>query len=208
MTKHTVSSGILFIYLFSALLAGVIGNTFATDFNASKDLNSDIKKQKQAPTTASVDLIEKSIDYQKLMQVGSATLTFLFWDVYRSSLYTSTGDYPLDNNQQVLVLKIDYLRDIDKAELIEQTIAQWQHLGLKEEDFNQFVPRLAEIWPDITAGDSLALLVNDKMGHFYLNNLSIGGIEDNNFSKIFIDIWLSKKTSQPRLRKQLIGKTK
>ena len=168
----------------------------------------DIKKQKTITTAVSAVSLRKSINYHQLKEVGSATFTFLFWDVYRSSLYTTSGAYPLKNNHQVLVLNIEYLRDIEKSELIEQTIAQWQHIGLKEQEFSHFVVQLEEIWPNITAGDSLALLIDDETNHFYLNNQPIGVIQNNNFGQIFIDIWLSKKTSQPKLRKQLIGRIK
>ncbi len=155
----------------------------------------------------SVNDFAVSLDYSDFQLVGSATLTFLFWDIYRSTLYTTSGRYPSVDNKDSLVFKIEYLRDVEKSELIEQTIAQWQHIGLAQQQFNGYISQLENIWPNIKKGDTLALLINDSANNFYLNNRAIGGIDDSTFGQLFIDIWLSKKTSQPKLRLQLIGGT-
>ena len=46
-----------------------------------------------------------------------------------------------------------------------------------------------------------------RAAFFYFNKVHIGRIDDHTFGQIFLDIWLAEKTSQPKLRSQLLGQT-
>lgn len=138
------------------------------------------------------------------VQVGNATFTFLFWDIYNSRLFTKTGKYD-DNSGQDLLFKINYLKDISADELIKRTVEQWQHLKYDESKYQHYIPKMKAIWPDIKSGDSLTLYRKNQTTIFYFNNEEVGNINDKSFSNLFLDIWLSNNTSQPKLRKQLIG---
>ena len=140
--------------------------------------------------------------------VGETTLSFLFWDLYTSKLLTTSGNYPIDTVTEKLIFEINYLTDITKNDLIKHTVEQWQHLQILEKDYQQFVPQLIKIWPDITKGDTLALLINDQVSVFYFNQNYIGSIESPEFGQIFIDIWLANNTSKPTLRLELLGGNK
>ncbi|MEI8646244.1 chalcone isomerase family protein [Pseudoalteromonas sp. Hal040] len=43
------------------------------------------------------------------------------------------------------------------------------------------------------------------IGTFYFNDKELGQIDDKRFADNFLAIWLSADTSEPSLRKQLIG---
>lgn len=155
----------------------------------------------------------KSLHYQyneiisQVKSVGSAKFSMLFWDIYQSTLYTATGRYEQGIINQPMLFQIKYLRDIRADDLIEKTAEQWRHIGVLENKFSPFIPQLKAIWPNINQGDSLSLYVKDGVSYFYCNEKPIGQINDENFGPMFLDIWLSSKTSQPKLRKQLIGET-
>ena len=72
-------------------------------------------------------------------------------------------------------------------------------------DYRQFIPLLTDIWPNISAGDSLTLLIKDQKSFFYFNDTYIGHVENESFGPLFLSIWLSPKTSQKSLRKKLLG---
>lgn len=144
------------------------------------------------------------VEQLQLKDVGQTTFSVLFWDIYTSKLQTSTGRYPLQDNAQSLLYQIEYLADISSKDLIQRTVEQWQHLGVPEETYQPFVPELAQLWPDIRDGDSLALLVRQQRSAFYFNGNYIGDIANTEFSGLFLDIWLSEKTSQPKLRQELL----
>lgn len=179
------------------------------------------------PSVQSLDQLPESAQTLSLKEVGSAKFSVLFWDIYQSKLFTSSGSFPNEDKEHVVLFEIEYLRDISKGDLIDRTIEQWQHIGLKEYDYQHYLAQLEAIWPDIVAGDKLSLLIGGNKSSFFFNQRKIGTIlekppsgtyqensvklsnaRENNsaFGKTFIDIWLSEKTSQPKLRQQLLGK--
>ncbi len=142
----------------------------------------------------------------QLKLVGQAQFSVLFWDIYASRLYTPSGQF--DGVKPEVLFEITYQKDITKKDLIERTVEQWLHLGVKESDYQRFVSQLGTLWPDITKGDKLALQVGKNNSVFYMNDKYIGQIEDKWFAGLFLDIWLSPQTSQPKLRLQLLGEKK
>lgn len=136
--------------------------------------------------------------------VGEARLTFLFWSVYDSRLYSLDGQY--SDGQRPLRLEIQYLLDVDSDDLVSRTLAEWQHQQLQHPRQQQWALQLATIWPDIREGDVLALELDDQGGNiFYLNGQRLGGVDDAAFGAQFLAIWLSPATSRPELRLALIG---
>ncbi len=155
----------------------------------------------------SEDLLENlPLEYKQLgfKEVGRAKFSVLFWDIYNSSLYSKSGNYYHDNSPEAILFKIEYLKDITTEDLLERTVEQWKHLNISESQYTPYISRLKAIWPNISSGDSLTMLVEEKKSIFYFNNVKVGVITDKAFSKLFLDIWLSPKTSQAKLRAQLL----
>ncbi|WP_286269400.1 chalcone isomerase family protein [Thalassotalea hakodatensis] len=155
-------------------------------------------------STAQANLLAINKIKSELTQVGKATFSFMFWDIYESKLYTQNGSYSTTSNQPLL-LDIHYLKDITRDDLLENTVEQWQYLGFTKEQYGKYLDTLRVLWPNIEKGDSLALLYANNQSHFYFNGELLGTIEDTKFAEVFLAIWLSEKTSQPALRKRLIG---
>jgi hypothetical protein len=152
-----------------------------------------------------------------LTLVGSAQFSVLFWDIYNSRLHTSSGKYSptssfnktgATDRKSPLLFEIEYLRDITKQDLISRTVEQWEHLAIEPTIYVDFIPLLEAIWPNIKAGDSLALWVDGTTSHFYFNGAHIGTVSQDNFGQLFTAIWLAPNTSQPKLRDKLIGENK
>lgn len=163
--------------------------------------------QQSAATSDNIHNLSK----QGFSEVGSAQFSVLFWDIYQSTLYTPTGKFnqsvsanPNEDTQAIL-FEIKYLRDISKQDLIERTVEQWQHLGMVDNDYSSYLPLLEKIWPDIKKGDRLALLLQQDSSRFYFNDQFAGEIADQVFGEQFLAIWLAENTSQPKLRRQLLG---
>jgi hypothetical protein len=139
-----------------------------------------------------------------MQKVGQAKLKILFWNVYRSTLYSQDGRYV--GSHLPLALRIHYLRNIDAEELVEKTADEWRKLGLPGAQTKPWLDQLLQIWPDIKKGDELLLLVNeDRSSAFFFNDMPLENITDVEFGSNFLRIWLDKKSSYPKLRKQLIG---
>lgn len=136
--------------------------------------------------------------------VGEARLKVLFWSVYDSSLFSEDGRYT--EGQRPLRLEIQYLRDIEASDLLQNTESEWEGLPGIPAASSEWLQELALIWPDVKKNDVLAFEVdNEGAGEFFLNDEPLGGVDDSDFSSYFLDIWLSPETSRPKLRQALIG---
>lgn len=136
--------------------------------------------------------------------VGQARLKVLFWPVYDSRLYSLDGAY--HDGQRPLRLEIRYLRDIAAAELVENTQNEWQRLPPVPAQSEQWLQQLAQMWPDVSAGDVLDLQVGAHgRSAFRVNGQLLGVVDDPDFGQYFLSIWLSPQTSRPDLRLALIG---
>ena len=144
----------------------------------------------------------RAMDLQK---VGEARLDVFIWPVYHSRLYTADGSYV--TGQRPVRLEIEYLRDIDADDLVARTGAEWRHLNVTHERRQRWLARLTDLWPDVTEGDILSLVVDERnVSTFYRNGERLGTLEDPEFGQQFLDIWLSPDTSRPELRLAMLGK--
>ena len=138
--------------------------------------------------------------------VGQSRFEYYFWDVYDAKLATPSGKYQF--GQHPVKLSLTYLRDFAAKDIVKATNEQWQHLG-KTDLLGKFDQQLLALWPDIKEGETLSFITDMQgIGTFYHNDTKLGGIDDSQFADNFLAIWLSPKTSQPDMRKQLIGEQK
>ena len=157
-----------------------------------------------------------------LQKLGEGEMNYLFWHVYNAEFYAKQNKFNVNNYPQAL--KLTYKRDIEKADFVEATIDQWDKLHKLDNNIlvtstqrKAWKEKLQTIFPDIHTNDIILLVVNEKKeSHFYLkkfetktatnNNYTlIGTINEPDFGAYFLSIWLSEYTSEPKLRKKLIG---
>jgi hypothetical protein len=133
--------------------------------------------------------------------IGEGTMKVLFFDLYHARLYGNTADKSTHS-----LFEINYLKDIPAKKLISATREQWEHIGLSNTAIPQWLSEIEQIWPDINKGDTLILRRNENgQAEFYHQNNYIGTVADPRFTDAFLAIWLSEKTSEPTLRKKLLG---
>jgi len=149
----------------------------------------------------------KSAVTDKLNKVGEGTMSWMFINIYKASLFTFDGAYQVNDFPQAL--SITYLKNISKKRLIEATKDQWLLQGYELAQVKPWLNLLSKIWPDIKSGDNLTFyLETSSKAIFYYNQKPIGEVSDADLVSAFIAIWLSDKTSQPALRQQLLGESK
>ena len=144
---------------------------------------------------------------QGLQQIGSGTLRWLGFPVYAASTWASVPALPLDGSVPApFALQIIYARNISADDLVSATESAWQDLGLLDDKAISWLPQLQQLWPDVKAGDSLVLHIDQhRQAHFYYNGTVIGRIADHEFGPRFAAIWLHPDSSEPVLRRQLLG---
>lgn len=144
----------------------------------------------------------KTLNKNNVVLVGEAQFSVMFWDIYKSRLFTPSGKY--NGINPTIIFEITYQKDITTSQLIKRTIEQWQKMNIEAAKYQPYLTELTSLWPNITSGDRLALQVADDSSHFYFNDNYVGSIKSPNFAPLFLGIWLSPNTTQPDFRKKLL----
>ncbi|WP_116472589.1 chalcone isomerase family protein [Zobellella maritima] len=137
-----------------------------------------------------------------LTLVGEGKMRWLFWELYQARFYSQDGEYRPGDYPQALELR--YARNIDRDDLLEATVVEWERLGI---DWKPEWPRqLARIWPSVSRRDELVLRVDDNgISRFYFNWQLLGEMTDPEFGPAFLEIWMSSNSRDPALTRQLKG---
>jgi hypothetical protein len=65
---------------------------------------------------------------------------------------------------------------------------------------------MTQVFPDVKDGDRITGLMVPGLGaRFAINGVVKGDIRDLEFARLFFGIWLSDKSSEPALRRALLG---
>lgn len=134
---------------------------------------------------------------------GEATYRVLVFSLYKARLHSCSNDFRFPEVVP-FQLTLEYQRDISRQQLVSATLDQWRKQDL--EPPAHWEQQLHELFPDVKAGDSLALLVDsDYRSYLSLNETRIGTIAEREFSIAMAGIWLAANTSAPQHRNKLIG---
>jgi hypothetical protein len=75
-----------------------------------------------------------------------------------------------------------------------------------EKLLNKWYQQMADLFPNVKEGENITgVFDKNQHSHFYYQGKLIGTIEDKVFGQSFFGIWLHEKTSEPKMRKQLLG---
>ena len=140
--------------------------------------------------------------------LGEATLRYLGWQVYDIRLWAD-GPRALDRPEAArLALELRYARALDGSAIAERSLQEMQGIGpVSRDQGERWLAALRGIFPDVDKGDRITGLQLPGEGtRFWVNGRSAGELRDAEFTRLFFGIWLSPRTSQPRLREALLGK--
>jgi hypothetical protein len=139
-------------------------------------------------------------------KVGEGRLTYMFWDVYDTTLYAPQGQW---QNTRPFALKLSYLRDVSGGDIVYQSIKEIRDQGVNDEiKLAAWHTQLKKIFPNVVKGSSL-IGIYKQTGEtiFYDGEYKIGQISNPEFGRLFFNIWLGEKTNVPHLRKKLLGRS-
>lgn len=146
--------------------------------------------------------INKHIPQAEL--VGEGKMTFMFWDVYDAQLFAPEGDF---QDSPPYALTLTYLRDFSGEDIAERSVKEMKKQGFDDtQALDEWLNTMSEIFPDVAKGEKLTgVFKQDGTTEFFKNDESIGTVENQAFGEQFFAIWLNEKTSDPSLRKKLLG---
>lgn len=154
------------------------------------------------PNAFANEVIKKSIADASV--VGEGRLTVAFWDVYDATLYAPEGKWDVS---KPFALSIRYFRNISGKDIADRSVQEMRAQGFDDEvKLAAWNAQLKNIIPDVQNGSVLsAIFVPGQKTAFYDGKEPIGSIKGNEFAQRFFDIWLSEDTSEPELRRKLLG---
>ncbi len=139
--------------------------------------------------------------------LGSGTLRFLGLRVYDARLWVGPRFDPAAPAAAPLALELEYARQLSGARIAERSLLEMRRVdGIGAEQGARWLAALRALFPDVHPGDRLTAVQQPGAGlRFFLNARPIGELRDPDFAGRFVAIWLGPQTSEPALRRQLLG---
>ncbi|MGQ0286924.1 hypothetical protein ACT2CV_06945 [Pasteurellaceae bacterium 22721_9_1] len=125
--------------------------------------------------------------------------------VYTIALHTETGNY--QENERPLMLTFTYDKQVEGKNFAVSLIKELENFKI-EADTEGWLKELQRIFPDFSPNDKLSYIALEDKGYFVLNDTVLDYEFDQQFNQAFIDIWLSPQTKHPKMRANLIDKSK
>ena len=139
--------------------------------------------------------------------VGQHLFKFFGLEIYHISLWSSPEWMPDKWNQQSFALSLVYSRNLSGEDIARRSISEIKkQRALTEDTTKQWMSQLSALIPSVKPGDRLTGVYQPSGDLvFWLGSKKLGAIKDAALSEAFMGIWLSTKTSEPKMREKLIG---
>lgn len=157
-------------------------------------------------STANPSLPEPAArDLPGLALQGDTQFRFFGMKVYDIRLWVPAGGFSPD---KPYALELVYNMNFKGEDIAQRSIDEQRGQGYGPEDkLARWKDQMARIFPDIKPGDTLVgIHLPGKEARFYTRSRFISAVADAEFARAFFDIWLSEKTSEPKLRARLLEK--
>lgn len=169
----------------------------------------------QTPLTANAGVSVGSADYRPELKdalpqgqlVGKGRLTVWGFEVYDARLWAPAGFGRASYAAQPLALELDYLRPFDAVDVAERSIKEMRRsTAISDAQAASWSADMLRVIPDVKKGDRILGVHKPGVGaSFWVNGKPSGEIRDPEFARLFFGIWLSPKTSEPKLRDALLA---
>jgi hypothetical protein len=137
---------------------------------------------------------------------GTGVLRFLGLHIYDAQLWSAQA-VSGDGAAQPLALVLVYARQLVGEQIASRSLKEMNRLGrVDDEQSARWLKAMIQLFPDVRDGDRLTGVQRPGVAtRFFLNGQFRGELADAEFTRLFFGIWLSPRTSEPRLREQLLG---
>jgi hypothetical protein len=143
-------------------------------------------------------------DFQSPKLIGEGTLKVLMWEVYDLRLYTDGIPFSWQNK---FMLEFDYSRELKKESVIDASLKEFKlQPNVTDKDIEAWEVYLEQAIQSVQKGTKASIMwVPEGQIVFDYEGSPPSTIENEDFARAFLNIWLGEKTSRPKLRSQLLG---
>jgi hypothetical protein len=140
--------------------------------------------------------------------VPTAPVRLRVWgfEVYDARLWTPRGFRHSQAMQQAFALELQYLRKLEGAAIASRSIDEMRRVGsFTDAQSQSWLAAMREMFPNVSAGERITgINLPGEGAEFWVNGQRVGVVKDVNFARLFFGIWLDERTSEPKMRAQLL----
>jgi hypothetical protein len=150
---------------------------------------------------------ELKTELQGARLLGEARLRYLGLHVYDIRLWGEADFSVRDLPGSPLALELEYARPLEGKAIAERSLKEMQGLDSIDAALaERWLQQMRQIFPDVKKGDRITGVQRPgEAARFFVNGQPRGEVRDAEFMRLFFGIWLSPRTSQPRLREALLA---
>lgn len=141
---------------------------------------------------------------------GGGRLRWFGFSVYDARLWVTPGFDTADFDESPFALEIVYTRAIEGRKIAERSLDEMDRVAsLSATQRERWLAAMLKAFPDVKEGDRLTGVFRPNGPvRFYFNGELRGEVRDAEFAQRFFGIWLGPETSEPALRRALLGETR
>jgi hypothetical protein len=140
--------------------------------------------------------------------VPTAPVRLRVWgfEVYDARLWTPVGFRHGQYTQFPFGLELIYLRRLEGAAIASRSIDEMRRVGsFSDAQAQSWLGAMRELFPNVAAGERITGVNLPGVGaEFWVNGQRVGVVKDPAFARLFFGIWLDERTSEPKMRAQLL----
>jgi hypothetical protein len=158
-------------------------------------------------TTPQTTAPEVSAELSAAKLSGQGKLTFFGLHVYDARLWVQDGFKASDFLRAPLALELEYARTLYGKMIAERSLEEMKRGGdVTEAKAGEWLAQMKALFTDVNKGDRITgVQVPGVATRVFINGKLRGEVRDPEFTKLFFGIWLSPRTSEPKLRDALLG---
>ena len=142
--------------------------------------------------------------FQSPKLIGEGTLKVLMWEVYDLRLFTDGTPFSWSDK---FMLEFDYNRELKKESVVDASLKEFKlQPNVTDKDIKAWEMYLKQVIQSVQKGTKASVMwVPEGQIVFNYEGSAPSTIENEDFARAFLNIWLGEKTSRPKLRSQLLG---
>jgi hypothetical protein len=138
---------------------------------------------------------------------GAGVKRFLGFAIYDARLWASSEPVTERFEAYRFALELQYARNFEGAAIAQRSIEEMRRAGpIDDSQAAAWVAAMRRAFPDVAPGDRLTgLHLPGEASRFFHNGRPTSAVADAAFARRFFGIWLADSSSDPPLRRQLLG---
>ena len=128
------------------------------------------------------------------------------FEVYDVRLWTPRGFRHGQYPQHRFALELQYLRRLEGTAIAGRSIDEMRRVGqFSDTQAQTWLAAMNSLFPNVAEGDRITGVNQPGQGaEFWVNGRRAGAVNDPDFARLFFGIWLDERTSEPKMRVQLL----